>query len=578
MNFKSFIINVNFLLTNDQKNKLVKLFFLMLVGLFFEILGVGLLVPILTILSDGDFFQKYHFIAQFVKLIGNPSKLNLILYFFSFLIFFYFIRSIFLIYIAWQQTKFSGSIYKYLSNYFFNGYMKSSYLFHLENNSAPLIKNIQVEIELFGAVSQTTLIFLSEFFAALGIILILFIIQPLGALVIALFFIVATLIYNKYFKIKLGIWGQSRLYHTEQRSKILTEGFGGIKDIKLYGVENTFINKFNFHSKNFAKIAVKSSTIAQVPRLYLEFLSVLVLSISIVIIFIQSKGNSADILTLFSVFIASAFRILPSVNRMITSIQQIRYLMPLVDKLASEKHKIDFADNNIIENEITDINFTNQIEIKNISFEYPNNSSKVLDNISLVITKGEFVGFIGKSGSGKSTLIDIFMGLLLPNQGQIITNGNNIFSNPVKWRSQIGYVPQNIYLTDDTIINNIAFGIDPSKIDLEKINKTLIDSQLYNFVYSLPMNIYTTVGERGVRLSGGQKQRIGIARALYNQPEILVLDEATSALDNATEKDVMDSVLLLRNKITIIIVAHRLTTVEKCDKIFILEKGKLINN
>jgi ABC-type multidrug transport system fused ATPase/permease subunit len=572
----TFVNNFLYLLTKNQKKILLKLFLLMIIGLFFEIIGVGLLLPILSIFSDTNSINKYHIISRLIKILGNPSKQLLIIYLISFLILFYLIRGLFLIYLAWKQVLFTGNLYTYLSDYFFNGYVNLPYLFHTQNNSAPLIKNIQVEIDLLGSISQTSLIFLSEFFAAISLVVILFLIQPIGALTILIFFLFSSLLYAKFFKNKLSIWGNERMIHSERRSKYLMEGFGGIKDIKLFGVENYFIKAFNLHTNKYANNAIKSGTVSQIPRHYLEFLSVFALGISIFIIILTSEGQTDHVLPFLGIFIASAFRILPSVNRMISSIQSIRYLIPVVNTLSKEKNTIEKNSINVnTSGNKTVYNFNQNIKIENITFNYPGVSKAILNNVNMVISVGDFVGIVGESGSGKSTLVDILMGLYSPSFGSITVDNLNISEDPISWRKNIGYVPQSIYLVDDTIIQNVAFGINEKDINLMGVEEAIKKAQLNDFIESLPDKYNTKVGERGVRLSGGQKQRLGIARALYHNPKILIFDEATSALDEKTEENVIKSVLNLKNSYTIIMITHRLSTISNCDKLYSISSNEL---
>lgn len=572
MSFYNKILN---LIPVNDRLKLVYLFLLMLIALFFEILGIGLIIPIISFISNPNLINEYPYLKLLINKFGAYNTKNFIIIFFVFFVFFYLLRTFFLIYVAWKQNQFSGSIYKHLSNYFLTGYLNCSYQFHLQNNSSPMIKNLQVEIELMGSITNTALGFLSEFFVALSIIFILFIVQPFGALIITIFFLIAGFVYNLFFKNKLTEWGSQRLKHIEKRSQIIFESFEGIKELKLFSAENFFLKRFNYHTKKFTSVAIKSGTIAQIPRLYLELLSIIALSISIIFIFINSNGNTTSIFTLLSIYVASAFRILPSVNRMMSSFQSIKYLLPLIDKLVSEKNVIDeyyFNRKHSSQSEI--INFSKTIEIQNITFRYENAVQNALENINFTIQKGDFIGIIGESGSGKSTFIDIFIGLFVPKSGNILVDGI-VLNDYITWRRKIGYVSQNIYLIDDTIVNNIAFGQNSEEIDLSRIDYVLKEAQLYDFIYSLPLNVQTTIGERGVRFSGGQRQRLGIARALYHDPEILVFDESTSALDSSTEAEIMKSILNLNKNTTVLFITHRLSTIENCNHVYKLEKGRI---
>jgi ABC-type branched-subunit amino acid transport system ATPase component len=309
-----------------------------------------------------------------------------------------------------------------------------------------------------------------------------------------------------------------------------------------------------------------------IPRIYLEFLSVFALAFLIFIMLLKNGSNSEFVPTL-GIFVASAFRMIPSVNRIVNSMQTIKFYTSSLDIVYDlfnkvKDKKIDFNSDN------KKINGT--ISIEKMSYSYEDSNLNILDDINFNIKKGDFVGIIGESGSGKSTLINIISGLLLPTKGKIyIENIELNHENTKQWMQSIGYVPQNIFLTDDTIKNNIAFGVDEKNINLDKLTKALKDSRLYDFVYSLLDNINTNVGENGVKLSGGQRQRIGIARALYNDPDVLILDEATSALDTETEIKIMKEIVTLKGSRTLLIVAHRLSTLESCDYIIQVKNGKI---
>jgi ABC-type multidrug transport system fused ATPase/permease subunit len=307
----------------------------------------------------------------------------------------------------------------------------------------------------------------------------------------------------------------------------------------------------------------------------LELLAVIGVSLLVIIMTLQSK-SSTELIPVLGVFVAAAFRMIPSINRIMNSLQTIAFAQSVLDVLAKQFKIIEKFEN--VEETKTNFEFNNEIIVSNLYFKYPDSEKNALNNVNVVIKKGDFVGFIGTSGSGKSTLIDNIAGLLIPISGSIHVDNVDINTNIKGWQSQIGYVPQSIFLIDDSLKKNIAFGVNENEIDQIRLNKAIIDSQLNDVIQRLPDGIDTIVGERGIRLSGGERQRIGIARALYNNPEILILDEATSSLDNETEKDFMSSINALQGIKTIIIIAHRLTTIQNCNKIFELKNGVLINS
>jgi len=576
MNNKYNIIKkLNFLLTNKQKKKLYLLFFLLIMGMFLEMLSIGILVPLLGLMVNSDMTNKYPIILSFFKFFNIETKEQIVIISMLSLVFFYLLKTTYLIFLSWHQSKFTSNLASEMGNKLFKGYLNLSYDFHLNKNSAELLRNIQTEVTQFASVSQSTISLASELAVILGISIMLIIFNPTGAIFVILFMIISTLIFHLVTKRKILNWGILRQVHSKYLNQHLLQGLGGIKDVKIYNKEDYFHDEYSKHNLQFAKIQTRVIALSQIPRLYLEFLAIIAMSI-LTIVNVSSGKDIVLIIPILGVFVAAAFRMMPSVNRIMGSIQQIRFAIPVIQVLYQEFSTIDKP--NKINQIIKDLPFSNKLTLDKIQFKYDTinkDSAFTLENISLEIFKGETIGIIGASGSGKSTLIDIILGLLMPTDGQVISDKYDISFNLKEWQSKIGYVPQVIYLTDDSLKKNIAFGIPEEMIDYTKLDIAIKASQLDSFINTLPDGINTFVGERGVRISGGQRQRIGIARALYNNPEILVLDEATSALDTEIEEEVMNSVYNLIGQKTIIIVAHRISTLSKCNKIYKVENSKI---
>ncbi|WP_276359587.1 ABC transporter ATP-binding protein [Daejeonella sp. H1SJ63] len=564
---------LRYLLSPAQKRQLFILALLLIVGMFFEMAGLGILIPALSLMLETDIGKEYPAIQPYLDFLGNPSQNQLVFLGLSILIIVYLLKAIFLVFLTWRQSKFSTGLSTSLGQSLFLGYLRQPYHFHLQRNSALLLRNIQTEAAQFTSVSQHFMVLSIEFSAILSVALVLIAVEPIGALVVTVFLGIAAIGFHRLIKNKLLKWGEGRQLHVGLINQHLLQGLGGVKDVKVLGRENYFLDEFTKHNQEIAKIQVRFNTISLIPRYYLELLAVIGLVGLIILMIVQHKPLNLLMPTL-GVFVAAAFRMIPSVNRIMDSSQQIRYAQPVVNVLYDEFKLIrEYEENQSI---TTKLNFQNNILIKDLRFKYLNVDSYAIDGVSIIIKKGASIGLIGPSGSGKSTLVDIILGLLAPNEGEINVDGNNIQNNLRGWQDGIGYVPQSIYLTDDTLRRNIAFGISNNDINDRAVQRAIQAAQLDEFVRGLPQGVETFVGERGVRLSGGQRQRIGIARALYHDPQILILDEATSALDTETEKGVMDSVNTLHGNKTIIIVAHRLSTVEKCDWLYRLEKGKII--
>jgi ATP-binding cassette, subfamily B, bacterial PglK len=564
------------LLTQVERRKVSHLLVLMFVGMLLETMSIGLVVPLVGLMMQDNIAVKYPAVVPVLAYFNNPSQTQIIVGAMSFLVFVYLIKSGFLAFSIWKQTSFAYKLQQRISEQLFKSYLNQPYTFHLYKNSADLIRNATTEVTLFTLVINALLLLITEIMVLIGIASILIYIEPVGAIVVVSALVVAGLFFNRFTRNRILRWGKARQYHDGLRIQHLQQGLGGVKEVKLYGREDDFLKQFSLHNYESARTNGNQVMIQQFPRLGLEFLAIFGLAM-LVFVMTFSGVELITIVPTLGLFAAAAFRLMPSANRLLGALQTLRFHSPVIDALNRELSANVILDNtsaSSIHNNFKP--FEREIQLKQVSYTYAGASEKALNNVSLTIAKGETIGVIGTSGSGKSTLIDILLGLLSPTEGSLLIDGQELGDDVRAWQSQIGYVPQSIYLTDDSLKNNVAFGLPTDKIDNASIMKALEAAQLADFIHQLPEGIETVVGERGVRLSGGQRQRIGIARALYHNPEVLVLDEATSALDSETEHDVMQAIYALHKTKTIIIVAHRLSTVEKCDKLFQLEMGKLI--
>ena len=562
---------INFLITKRQRKGLVILTFLLFVGMILEVFGLGILIPVLSILSDPEMVEKTPLISTIRNYFSQLSDQSFIFLFLAAVVIVYFLKSLFMVFLTHKQNRILTNISAVISNNLFSSYLSQPYSFHLKRNASELIKNIQIEIfYLYTFLISLITIFIEGGFI-FSIIAALVYIEPIGAISIGIFYGFLSIIFLKFTKRKLNEWGELRQKIDNQISKISLEGLGGIKDLIILGKISYF--KDEFSDKNYIKARLNSNqaTVAQLPRFYLEFISIVGLVSFIVLLLVQGKETTSLITTL-GLFVAGTFRIIPSLNRIIGSTQTMKYYMPSIDiifKEINESNKF-VMDNNIS----TKYNFKNEIEFKSVHFIF-DKDLEILNGINLKIKKGQTIGFIGESGSGKSTLIDLIIGLQKPTSGEILIDGFSGVQISQSWRNIIGYVSQTIYLTDDSIKNNIALGVSENKIDEARIIELVKQVQLEKFICNLKFGINTKVGERGVQLSGGQRQRIGIARALYNDPHFLIFDEATSALDLETEEEVMESINKLKENKTIIMIAHRISTLSKADVIYEIRGRKI---
>lgn len=564
--FKFFIT----LLSKNQKYKLLFIFFLILVVSFLEVIGIALIIPILNSFSDNSKFN-FFFLTNFFP--ENISQNQLILYLFIILIIFFFMKFIFLFFYHFFQSKYFADIQKNLSLKIFKLYLSQDYVFFIKRNSSELIRNVFVEMPgLVVSYLKPMLFLFSEVLIIIGICLVLITINPLAFFLISIIFLLLVFLINDVLRKRILNWGKDNILHEKMKIKILNETFSTIKNIKILGVEKFFSNLFLSHAKQFFKIRYRIMAIHEVPRILVEFL-ILFLIFLIILYFYYFDLSISELLPFLGIFAVSAIRIMPSINRILISFQSIQFAKaPLT---AIKKEFINFDKNKILSNSDKFKKFKfEKMELNNISFSY-NSNNTVLKNLNLSFEKNTTIGIFGKSGSGKTTLIDILLGFLKIESGEILINNQKFFDNTdgYFWRKNIGYVPQDVNLIDDSIKNNIALGQE--NIDYENLKNALEKSDLNNFVNSLANGIDEVVGEKGVKISGGQKQRIGIARAIYNNCQILILDESTSSLDQETENNILNNIKLMKKNFTIIIISHKRSIMEICDKVYYLDKKKL---
>ena len=549
----------------------------MLISSVLEVIGIGTVIPILSLILKTDLIEQYPIFAPLIKVLGNPDRKTLIVMSVLFLVTIYTIKATFLSFLAWKRANFVWGVQRELSRQLFSGYLWLPYSFYLKNNSAQLIHNA---FSKTGVFAQSTLmpstILLVESFTFVAIFVLLVISEPFGALLIVGIVGLVIVGFHKITRDHILRWGNLYQKHEGKLIQCIQQGSGAIKDIKLLGCEDYLLEQYEQHNIGRTKVGCNNLVITSLPVLLIELLTVL--SITILVITMLRQGKSGDeILPILGLFAAGAFRLMPSVNRIIMAVQNIKFSLPVVDVLYEECDLIARNEEKYLYDQRKNINGFNQsITLKNLYLSYSDADIWSLNNINLSILYGTTVGFVGSSGAGKSTLINVILGLLAPNKGIVSVDGVDVQTDPRGWQSQIGYVPQSIYLIDDTLRRNIAFGLPDEDIDEGALKRAIHVAQLEQFLNELPQGVETMVGERGVRLSGGQCQRIGIARALYHDPKVMVLDEATNSLDMATEQEIMDVIYSLKGKKTIIIVAHRLNTVKQCDHLFLIDNGKIV--
>ncbi len=544
---------------------------------FLEVLGVGLFIPLMSLFLDESLTKNNDFFNFMNLYLENLSQLSLIHFFLVLIIMTYFIKLLAVASITWYKNSIIFDLTNILSKDLFLIYINYPYEEYIQKNSALLIRNTIDSVEnITGNIILPLVILVAEFLVLISITIFLLIYEPYGTIFMILIISIGSYVVNKLTSKRISLWGESSNKYAGLRIKSLIQGLKSLKELKILGKQESFLNDFGYYNSLTVKAQQKQTTVLELPRLWLEFLVIICLVV-LILSMLQTNEIPSLIIPKLGIFAIAGMRLLPSANRILHSLQCITFGIPAAEIIYKElKNNKNIRNKRIRET----LKINNSIILDNISYHYPKKETsdlevEIISNISLEIKKNTIIGIVGESGSGKSTFIDLILGLLNPTTGNIFIDKNNIQSNLEMWQNNIGYVPQDIYLSDDTIQNNIAFGIDKEDIDQDRLNKSIKIAQLESYIDSLPNNVNTPVGENGIGLSGGQRQRIGIARAFYRNPDVIILDEATSALDIETEKKFMDIILNLKDKKTIIIISHRIFDKSKYDYIFRLNNGKL---
>ena len=557
------------ILTHQERRRLGWIFVLMLVGSVLETLSLGLVVPVVGLLTRPSYIQKF---PRINELLGFPSEQQFVIGTMFALVAVYIVKSSFLIWITWVQRGYSASVTTRIGRHLFRSYLYQPYVFHLQRNSAMLIRNSQNSGLVMSGIVDPMLVISSDILVTAGLFVLLIGLEPIGTLATSSIFGLTSLAFRKFTNSRIETWGKAQNLNKGMLLQHLQQGFGGVKDVKILGTEEHFVTQYGENLYKNSEVIRRFSVAQILPRFGLEILTIIGLAV-LVSTMVLLDSEPTEILPVLGLFGAAAFRLLPAVNRLINNFQLINISRPQVNEVFED---LDLPGQLNLKNSDRSA-LTGSISVVDISFSYPDSLKDAVSGVSVKIGRGEAVGLIGPSGSGKSTLVDVLLGLLEPKFGKVLVDGSDIHENLRRWQDQIGYVPQSIFLTDDTLRRNVAFGLPKDQIDDNAVKSAIRSAQLEDFVASLPDGLDTIVGERGVRLSGGQRQRIGIARALYNNPDVLVLDEATSSLDTETEHGVMQAVQALQGEKTVIIVAHRLSTVEYCDRLYRLENARIVD-
>ena len=567
------------LLTLTEQKKAIVLMGMILIMALIDTLGVASIMPFMTVLTNPNLIETNFILNSLFKAseIFGVETYQQFTFALGILVFIILITSLSLRAItSYLQLRFIQMCEYGISKRLVETYLSQTYSWFLSRHSANLGKSILSEVALIvGNGFKPFMSLITQSVVSIMIIILLILIDFKIAMIIGLIFLLTYGLIYKLLRRILKVIGQKRLKDNQLRFTAISEAFGAIKEIKISSLEQIYIERFAKPSKTYAHYQALTKIISQLPSLAVQAIAFGCIILVTLYLMTQS-GTFIEAIPIITLYAFAGYRLMPSIQQIYSSITILRYAGPALDALYDDMEKLE-KPKTINDFNKDELKFNNNISLNNINYQYPNASRTSLKEINFSISARTSVGLVGPTGSGKTTLVDLILCLLEAQKGTLEVDGKVINKENTKsWQNLIGYVPQNIYLADDTIAANIAFGVDPGNIDHEEVVRAAKNASIHDFVINeLPKKYETTVGERGIRLSGGQRQRIGIARALYRQPQLLILDEATSALDNLTEEIVMEAVRNIGKNITIIIIAHRLSTVKDCDKIFLLENGQI---
>ena len=537
--------------------------------------------PFAAMVTDSDFITNTRWLNAIYQKLSFDSDREFILAFGIFTIIAFYVKAALGFISQKAIAEFSHSLKGVLSYKLMKSYLSAPYTLHLTKNSADLVQSVITFTDRFciGLV-LSLLTSISNGVVIIALITLLIWTNAAASIGIAVVLLVSLAVLNPL-KERLARWGKNGFDASAEMIRVLNHGLGGLKETRIIGCEPYFEAQMNQAANKYSRNMGLADSYANLPRYVVEAVIISFLIVFAFLFVTFNQDNNQNLTSIFGIFAIASIRLLPATGNTIGCISVIRYNIHSLDSLYAElKEAESFEAQNQkyiskASNPQAKLNFQQQIAIDNLVYRYPNAATNALNGINLSIEKGHSIGLIGKSGSGKTTLVDVLMGLLLPESGDITVDDISVYDNLRAWQNLIGYVPQTIFLIDDTLERNIAFGVPDNQIDRQRLQKAVAAAQLTEVVENLPRGLNTTVGERGVLLSGGQRQRVGIARALYHEKEILVFDEATAALDNETENLITDATKALSGSKTIIIIAHRLSTIEHCDRIYRLERGSI---
>lgn len=574
---KSRVRQIFQLLPEGDALKIGALFLMMILASVITLLGVGTVPVFVSAVIDADRILNYPVLGEFLTSIDVTTPQELALFGAFALLSIYLFKNLFMLFYNYMNGKFMLNRVLYLQNRIFRAYMNSPYTFFIGRNSSELLRNINSEVgKIVDGTLKPALYICLNVIMTIVIVTGLIVVEPLITGVGIIFFGGFTYLFLRLTKKSISRYGSESLAHRKSMTKAILEGLQGFKDAKVLKRENYFLQQYDYHAQKHKGYDIKNMVLNSLPRQIIEMIALSGILFIAVMMVLQGREVST-IVPMIALFGAAVMKVKPSINSIIEDINKLRYNIYSVDAVYRDLNHLEKRYDQTPPDRLGEkLTLENAISLQDLDFSYPNQTKPAVKNISITIPKNRAVAFVGPSGVGKTTLVDVILGLLEPQKGSLMVDDKDVFENLDKWQRNIGYIPQFIYLLDDTIRRNICFGIPDNEVDDEMLETAIETAQLKDFIATLDKGIDTIVGERGIRLSGGQRQRIGIARALYNNPQVLVMDEATSALDNITERVLIKAIERLRGDKTIIMIAHRLTTVKNCDTIYMMKDGEII--
>lgn len=555
----------------------IALVVLMFGAAIFEAVGIGIVMPFVSLVAHPETVDRYAALRWIKQESGVTTRTGLVAVFGLSLVAVFLLKNLYLVVAQYFQNSYIYGRQMLLENHLMETYMRRPWTFHLTHNSSELVHNVSHEVsQVFTHVVVSLFVILVEGLSLVVLACVLIWIEPVVVPTIGISLGVVSFVFYRLIHRKATRVGEEQRKLQAAMMKWIQQGLGGVKEARIIGCEDFFIRAYAERSKPFGRSLVLHRMLGVLPRYVLETTGILALVMMTIAMFLRG-ASEAEVLPVLGALAVAAVRVLPSTSHVIGSVALIRFVKPSIDALwaALEPYPGDGKRGTKL-GDVAPLVLQRELAIEDLHFAYPNAARPSLRGVSLKITKGESIAFVGGSGAGKTTMVDAIIGLLEPSHGSISVDGEKLVGDRVaRWQRSIGYIPQTVFLSDDTIRRNIAFGVDDAAIDEGRVERAIEAARLAEFVAELPEGLDTFVGERGVRLSGGQRQRIGIARALYLDPKVLVLDEATSSLDGATERDIVEAIERLRMDRTMIVIAHRLSTVRSCDRLVFMSQGTI---